>query len=91
MDDVSRILWPIALGILGFFCALSFLDSYHTFERWQVGLGSFAGALLLAVPTYAAVSHLTETAGRAVRLVLALSAVVLFAGAFVLWAAAVFH
>jgi hypothetical protein len=91
MDDVSRILWPLALGILGFLCALGFLDSYHTFDWWQVALGSFTGALLLAVTTYVVISHLTETAGRAVRLVLALSAVLLFAGAFALWAAGVFH
>ncbi|WP_211251552.1 hypothetical protein, partial [Arenimonas oryziterrae] len=48
--------WSISAGTIGFFIGLAFLGSYHTFENWQVGLGGFITALVLAIPVAMAVS-----------------------------------
>ena len=83
MRKLATFCWSLSVGAVGFFVGLIFLGSYHTFDNWQVVLGGFIVALVLAVPTGYSVSRVSATASPADAKLLAIAGM-LFALALVL-------
>ena len=91
MTRLATYVWSLSLGLVGFFLGLGLLGSFHTFERWQVGLAGFITALALAIPTAIGVSRLSAAITRFANALLACAGLGMLMAMMFLYSRAVFH